>query len=94
MVENGGIIFDVGGEDLWRKLEESGVDPWKVNEAFLRQQLETGVERIEFVSGNIWDVLEAAPETSFRVKEIQWLLGNVDKYDYELIGNSWVKKTP
>jgi hypothetical protein len=35
-IENGGIFFDTS-DDVWRLIEESGIDPWEVNEAFLRR---------------------------------------------------------
>jgi hypothetical protein len=93
-LENGGIFFDTGDE-VWKSLIDSGLDPWRVNEAFLRQQLEAGVERIEFVSGDILDVIND-PITSgtSRADEIRWLLENAEEYGYSLLGNSWVLAKP
>ena len=96
-VENGGIFFDTG-DAVWDHLVDSGIeDLFVVNEQFLRNQLESGVERIDFVVENIWDVVNSPDpdiSTSFRAKEIDWLLKNADKYGYELIGNSWVLIKP
>jgi len=93
-IENGGIFFDTGDE-VWEALRKSGVDPWLVNEAFLRRQLEAGVKRVDFASGNVWDtLLDPSLMTSYRVKELQWMLDNASKYGYELVGNSWIRKIP
>jgi len=93
-MENGGIFFDTGDE-VWEALRKSGVDPWLVNEAFLRRQLEAGVKRVDFASGNVWDtLLDPSLMTSYRVKELQWMLDNASKYGYELVGNSWIRKIP
>jgi hypothetical protein len=46
-LDNGGVFFDAEDE-VWNLLKESGIDPWKVNEQFLRNQLEAGVDRIDF----------------------------------------------
>jgi len=93
-MENGGIFFDTGDE-VWEALRKSGVDPWLVNEAFLRRQLEAGVKRVDFASGNVWDtLLDPSLMTSYRVKELQWMLDNANKYGYELVGNSWIRKIP
>jgi hypothetical protein len=74
-VEHDGVFFDTGGE-LWEALEESGLDPFAVNEAFLRKQLEAGVERIDFVSGDIDAILRefagsADEDVLYRAKELR-----------------------
>jgi hypothetical protein len=94
-VENGGIFFDTG-DDVWKvlkELEESGIEPWRINEAFLRQQLQDGVERIEFVGDDILDVINSTDisvRNSYRAKEIKWLLEKAKDYGYVNVGNSWV----
>jgi hypothetical protein len=96
-VENGGVFFDTG-DDVWKvlkELEDSGVEPWRINEAFLRQQLENSVDEIEFVGEDIFSVINNPDQRvreSFRAKEIDWMLRNASDYGYQLIGNKWVKK--
>ena len=93
-VAEGGVFFDTGDE-VWKLLEQSGVEPWRINEAFMRRQLEAGVERIEFVGEDIFSVINSSDDrirNSYRAREIRWLLGNADDYGYELIGNVWVKR--
>jgi hypothetical protein len=96
-VENGGIFFDTGKE-VWDNLTKSGLDDiFAVNEQFLINQLEAGVKRIDFVGEDIWNVVNSPDpniSTSFRAKEINWLLQNAKKYGYELQGNSWVLVQP
>lgn len=66
---------------------------WQVNEAFLRQQLERGVPRIEYVGESIADVLR--PENAGRAsyKELRYLLENAEKYGYTFdpIKGVWTK---
>jgi len=40
-MDNGGVFFDTS-EEVYRRLQRAGIDPWLVNEAFLRQQAEAG----------------------------------------------------
>ena len=92
-VENGGIFFDTGDE-VWNVLEDIGIDPWRVNEAYMRRQLEAGVEKIEFVGDDIFSVISSPDErvrNSYRAKEINWLLENAGSYGYTLKGNTWIK---
>jgi hypothetical protein len=92
-MENGGIFFDTGNE-VWDNLTKSGLDDiFAVNEQFLKNQLEVGVERIDFVGEDIWNVVNNPDpniSNSFRAQEINWLLQNAGKFGYELQGNSWV----
>ncbi len=92
-VENGGIFFDAGAE-VWEMLKASGVDPWEVNEAFLRQQLEAGVERIDFVGVNVDELLDSTKvweRKPYRVLEAEFLEANAERYGYVRSGNSWIR---
>lgn len=92
-LDNGGVFFDAEDE-VWSLLEESVIDPWRVNEAFLRQQLEEGVERVDFFVEDIFKVLKQDPGLVwYRSKEIQWLLDNAENYGYIRKGNSWIRKS-
>jgi hypothetical protein len=88
-LDRGGVYFDTSDE-VWKLLNESGIDPWDVNEAFLRRQLERGVDRIEFVGETIAEIEKYAVGT-FRWKEIQFLRVFAEQYGYRLTGNAWVR---
>jgi len=93
-LDNGGIFLDTGPE-VSKLLEDNGIEFWVVNEKFLESQLESGVERIDFVSGNVDDLLEmyyGVPDTDvpYSVREIRWLENNAE--EYVRVGNSWIKK--
>jgi hypothetical protein len=93
-VENGGLFYDTGNE-VWDVLKQSGVDPWRVNEAFLRRQLESGIDKVEFVGDDIYSIINSSDDrirNSYRAKEIKWLLENANTYGYEIVGNNWIKK--
>lgn len=66
---------------------------WATNEQFLRNQLKSGIGRIDFVGESITDVLDNAVG-SFRWKEVNRLPNNAARYGFELVGNSWVKIIP
>lgn len=75
-------------------LKASGVDPWEVNEAFLRQQLEAGVERIDFVGVNVDELLDSTKvweRKPYRVLEAEFLEANAERYGYVRSGNSWIR---
>ena len=61
-IRGDGIFFETSDE-VWERIESTGVDPWLVNEQFLKNQLESGVERIDFVGEDISDVLSTVPDT-------------------------------
>jgi hypothetical protein len=91
-VDNGGVFFDTGN-DVWIYVKNSDIDPWLVNERFLQDQLESGVKRLDFMGEDIFAVINSPDlkvRTSYRAKEINWLLENAEKYGYTQIGNSWV----
>jgi hypothetical protein len=96
-LENDGIFFDTGNE-VWDELKKIDIDPWQVNEAFLRRQLESGVERVDFVGESIEGLFSAYDDIPFselpayRLKEIFWLEGNAGTYGYSRVGNSWIRK--
>jgi hypothetical protein len=93
-LDNGGVFYDTGGE-IWERLkalEQQGFDPWKVNEGFLRAQLQDGV-RVDFVAEEIGDVLNSTDPRVFdspRADEIRWLLENASEYGYRREGNNWL----
>ena len=96
-IENGGIFFDTG-DVVWDNLKNSGVDDlFLVNERFLINQLESKVDRIDFVGEDIWSVVNSQDpkvSNSFRAQEINWLLKNAGNYGYELQGSSWILSQP
>lgn len=65
----------------------------------MRQQLQSGVERIDFVSGDVDAILKdfidiPDVDVPYRVMEIRWLIKNADNYGYTKVGNSWILKSP
>jgi len=90
--KNGGIYYETAS-GVYDALGRNDALAWASNEQFLRNQLEAGVSRIDFVGQSIKDVLDNA-EGTFRWKEVNWLLDNAEKYGYKLVGNSWVKVAP
>jgi uncharacterized protein YukE len=95
---HGGIYFDTG-DPTWGALtrgfgpeEERGL-VWQVNESFLRNQMESGVPRIEYVlpeGYNSVEQLAGAQRQSYSAMEINFLKNNAAAYGYEQQGNVWV----
>jgi hypothetical protein len=73
-------------------LGESADLAWEANERFLRDQLESGVSRIDFVRETVEDARRAFG--SARLKEVTFLDDFAADYGYELVGNSWILKAP
>jgi hypothetical protein len=66
-VKNGGMFFDTGDE-VWQMLQSAGIDPWKVNEAFMQIQMEQGKEFVNVI--NFADKIESrAVEAALRLDE-------------------------
>jgi hypothetical protein len=71
---------------------ESKALAWQVNEAFLKQQLQKGVSKFEFIGEPIINTLaNPATTNSFRAYEIRYLAQEAPKWGYKQVGNSWVK---
>ncbi len=93
-VDEDGIFLDVGPE-VGQYIQKGDIEFLPINEHFLKNQLETGVDRVDFVRDDMYSVIESPDRQvreSYRAKEIRWLLENADDYGYELIGNSWIKR--
>jgi hypothetical protein len=91
-VEEGKVFYDTGDE-IFEQLDKLGLG-WNANEALLCRQLETGVERIDFVSGDIDAILKefagiADEDVPYRVRELRWLIENAGDFDYSRVGNGW-----
>ena len=87
-LDNGGIFYHTP-PGTWEALGESKELAWSVNEQFLREQLENGIPRIDFVGETISEA-KAATGT-FRSMEVTFLDEVATSYGYKLMGNSWVK---
>lgn len=98
---DGGIFYDTGSE-AWQNIEHGLSRPdanelgWRVNEQFLRTQMENGVARIDYLVdyrhySSVEDVRLLRPD-SFSAKEIEFLQTQASKYGYEQVGDSWVLK--
>ncbi len=66
---------------------------WQVNESFLRQQLESGVPRIEYVGENIQTVLNPKNAARMSYKELNFLKDNAADYGYRFdpAAQAWIK---
>jgi len=76
--------------------KENGIDPWRVNEAFLRQQLEEGSKRVDFAGENVVKIIETFEDVpidnipTYRYKEVIWLYTQMGKYKYKQNDNTWL----
>ena len=92
-LDGGGVFFDATSQ-VWARMEGIGVEPWLVNEAFLRQQLASGIDRIEIVGEDIPSLLARYiddPLPPARVREIRWLESNAGSFGYSRVGNTWLR---
>ena len=63
----------------------------EVNKQFLREQLESGIGRIELIGENIDDVLSnPARSGSFTAMELRFLANEAPNYGYIRVGNAWL----
>jgi hypothetical protein len=96
----GGTYFDTGDE-AWDTVAHNLTDDdakalgWKVNEEFLRTQMENGVARIDYIlDRHLYSSLEdmaISRPGSFSAMEVEFLSENAAKYGYERIDDSWVR---
>ena len=95
-LERDGAFFDMG--EAWDLVQQSGIAPWLVNEAFLVQQLEKGVESILFVGEDVDRIISIYKDVPFeqidkyRYREVIWLEQNAHRYGYTREGNQWVRR--
>jgi hypothetical protein len=95
-LDNSGVFFDTGGE-VWGLVEQSGIQPWRINQQVLQLAVKDKIPRIDFVGQDIFDVINNPNPTisgSFRAQEINWLLANAESYGYTRVGNSWILVRP
>ncbi|MEO6811537.1 MAG: endonuclease, partial [Isosphaeraceae bacterium] len=95
---NGGIYFDTGNptwEALTNGLSDSQTQnlPWRANEAFLRQQMENRVSRIEYILPEGFDSIDQVARVrreTFSALEINYLNQNAATFGYKRVGNTWI----
>ncbi|MCE1244338.1 hemagglutinin repeat-containing protein [Oryzomicrobium sp.] len=93
---NGGVWYQTD-PGVWEKMtvgltqQESQALAWKVNEAFLKQQLQSGVRSIEFVGATPEAVILTRPD-SFSAREVLFLTENAGKFGYVRTASGWIKK--
>jgi RHS repeat-associated protein len=89
---HGGIFYKTD-DDFFEAIGKSDDLAWAVNERFLRNQLESGVDVIELYNTTVADVLHSS--SSFLQREINFLLKYAGDYGYELMDDfKWVKSKP
>ncbi len=91
--KNGGRYILVHPEVI-RKLEENGIDAFLVYETALKMELDSRIPTIDFISGNVAELIRQAqgkPERNVpvHVRQLLWLKENAGKYGYRQNGNSW-----
>ena len=92
-LKNGGKYILVHPEVI-KKLEENGIDGFLVYEAALNMELASKIPQIDFVSGNVVELIQQAqgkPEhhIPLHVRQLLWLRENAGNYGYRQDGNSW-----
>lgn len=95
-LKNGGKYILVHPEVI-KKLEENGIDGFLVYEAALKMELASKIPQIDFISGNVADLITQAqgkPERQVpvHIRQLLWLRDNAGNYGYRQNGNSWVLK--
>jgi hypothetical protein len=93
---NGGIWYETADGVYAAAGKEA---TWATNEAFLRQQMSSGIPRIEFhgmdVPATLRDFASAPPAgLPARVKEIQFLEAHAAEFGYVRQGNTYVRQIP
>jgi RHS repeat-associated protein len=90
--ERGATYFQTSSEMYEALGKNRKALAWAANEQFLRQQMERGVDMIDYVGENIEDVL-ALPGDYMRKREVQFLLDHADEYGYEFVESlgAWVR---
>jgi hypothetical protein len=96
-LDTDGVFWDVGDE-LWKALENTGLDMFKANDQFLQLQIAREVDRFDIIVSDIDEVLNninsTAPkkwdEISYTEKEILDL-ETMPFFSYKRVGNSWFR---
>lgn len=97
---DGGIYLDTGPHvwgTLGRGLSDERANElcWQVDESCLRNQMERGPARIDYVLdrgqfSSVEEILALDPH-SFSAKEITFLKQNAQSYGYRQLGSSWLR---
>jgi hypothetical protein len=95
-LKNGGKYILVHPEVI-KKLEENGIDGFLVYEAALKMELASKTPQIDFINGNVAELIQQAhgkPERQVpvHVRQLLWLRDNAGNYGYRQNGNSWILK--
>ncbi|MGE5463740.1 MAG: hypothetical protein ACM3PS_10315 [Syntrophothermus sp.] len=92
-LQHGGRYILVHPEVI-RKLEANGIDAFLVYAAALKIELASKIPQIDFVGGNVAELLQRVPgkqegQLPLHVRQLLWLKENAPKYGYLQNGNSW-----
>ncbi len=92
-MKHGGRYILVHPEVI-RKLEENGIDAFLGYEAALKMELDSRIPQIDFISGNVAELIKQAqgkPErqTPVHIRQLLWLRENAGNYGYRQNANSW-----
>jgi hypothetical protein len=83
--------------EVIKKLEENEIDGFLVYAAALQAELTSKIPQIDFISGNVAELIQQAqgkPERQvpMHIRQLLWLRDNAGKYGYQQNGNSWILK--
>lgn len=89
-INNDGIWFNTP-DGVYSSLGKQRELMEEVNKQFLREQLESGIGRIELIGENIDDVLSnPARSGSFTAMELRFFANEAPNYGYIRVGNAWL----
>lgn len=93
----GGGKYILVHPEVLNKLKQNNIDPFLIYEAAMRMEVESKIPRIDFVGGNVGQLLQewsGKPEAQvpIHVRQILWLKEHAKNYSYEQEGNSWILK--
>lgn len=95
-LSHGGEFIDPHPE-VFRMLQEKGIDPFLIYQQGLINKIHEKVARIDFVKANVDELFniwqgKSDSQTPIHVRLIGWLKENAASHGYEQQGNSWVRK--
>jgi hypothetical protein len=95
-LENGGKYILIHPAVV-RELQQRNIDPFLVYEAVLRNEMESRISRIDLISGNVDQFMQAwknrpHQQAPWHVRQVLWLLEHARAFGYERNGNSWIMK--
>jgi hypothetical protein len=96
-LDTDGIFWDVGDE-LWKAIEDTGIDMFELNDQFIQVQISKSVNRFDVIKTDVDEVINSfnnePPKDWKRIKYTQkevLSLASLPDIPYQLVDNSWVR---